>query len=255
MCSEGCDEFREGSKISDASPRSTGPAGPQFEAKVGTHYALAVLANTESFGLPGAIVDRIEFQRGGQGHPLVQSDIRLIEGDTEDRSYLASLRGELWPRLKQTWHWRSHLWSTSDGMEIHLKELVSAYFMRASYGFGEGQAYTKGLSDPELAPFMPLLLEIVGEAPSCPNIAYMYLHILECQEPSTAEVPLAAAAAGWAKAANNRFWNELGIGRRVLSIGHKAAQLSDTSAWYAVCEALMAAGVPVDADFLRRVQS
>lgn len=186
---------------------------------------------------------------------IVQSDIRLIEGDMEDRSYLASLRGELWPRLKQTWHWRSHLWSTSDGMEIHLKELVSAYFMRASYGFGEGQAYTKGLSDPELAPFMPLLLEFVGEAPSCPNIAYMYLHILECQEPSIAEVPLAAAAAGWAKAANNRFWNELGIGRRVLSIGHKAAQLSDTSAWYAVCEALMAAGVPVDADFLRRVQS
>ena len=186
---------------------------------------------------------------------IVQSDIRLIEGDAKDRSYLASLRCEFWPRLKQTWHWRSHLWSTSDGMEIHLKELVSAYFMRASYGFGEGQAYTKGLSDPELAPFMPLLLEIVGEAPSCPNIAYMYLHILECQEPSTAEVPLAAAAAGWAKAANNRFWNELGIGRRVLSIGHKAAQLSDTSAWYAVCEALMAAGVPVDADFLRRVQS
>lgn len=84
MCSEGCDEFREGSKISDASPRSTGPAGPQFEAKVGTHYALAVLANTESFGLPGAIVDRIEFQRGGQGHPL---DDVIVRGVTPQGEY------------------------------------------------------------------------------------------------------------------------------------------------------------------------
>lgn len=184
---------------------------------------------------------------------IVQSDLRLIEGSTEDRTYLLLLRYEFWSRLKQTWHWRSHLWSQRDGMEIHLKDLVSAFFMRASYGFGEGQAYTKGLSDPELMPFMPLLLEIVGEAPSCPTIAYMYLHILECLEPSTAEVPLIAAANRWAKAANNRFWNELGIGRRVLSIGQKAAQMSDVSGWSVVCEALIAAGVAVDADFLRRV--
>lgn len=33
-------------------------------------YALAVLAQTEAFGLPGAIIDRLEFQRSGQGHPL-----------------------------------------------------------------------------------------------------------------------------------------------------------------------------------------
>jgi transposase InsO family protein len=115
------------------------------------------------------------------------------------------------------------------------------------------QTYTKGLFDPELMPFMPLLLEIVDEAPSCPTIACMYLHILECSEPSTAEIPLAAAADQWDKAANNRFWNELGIGRRVLSIGQKAARLSDVSAWKAVSEALVGAGVPVDADFLRRV--
>jgi hypothetical protein len=54
----------------DTSPRAAGPAGPQFEAKVATHLALAVLAQTEAFGLPGAIVDRLEFQRGGLGHPL-----------------------------------------------------------------------------------------------------------------------------------------------------------------------------------------
>lgn len=186
---------------------------------------------------------------------IVQSDIRLIEADAEDRFYLASLRSEFWPRLKQTRHWRSHLWSTSDGMEIHLKELVSAYFMRTSYGFGEGQAYTKGLSDTELSPFLPLMLEIVNEAPSCPNIAYMYLHILECLEPSTAEVPLIAVASQWAQAANERFWNELGIGRRVLSIAQKAAHLSNVSGWNDVCEALFTAGVSVDTDFLKRVHS
>ena len=186
---------------------------------------------------------------------IVQSDLRLIEGDAEDRSYLLSVREALWPRLKQTPHWRSHLWSTSDGMEIHLKELISAFFMRVSYGFGESQAYTKGLADPELMPFIPLLLEITGEAPSCPTIAYLFLDILECLEPSTAEVPLTTAADRWADEANNRFWNELGIGRRVLSIGQSAEQLSDVSAWNKVCDALMTAGVTVDAEFLRRVNA
>jgi hypothetical protein len=54
----------------DISPRAGGPAGPQFEAKLATHYALGLLAQTEAFGLPGAIIDRLEFQRSGQGHPL-----------------------------------------------------------------------------------------------------------------------------------------------------------------------------------------
>ncbi|MCR9089207.1 MAG: hypothetical protein NXH97_20985 [Rhodobacteraceae bacterium] len=184
---------------------------------------------------------------------IVQSDLRRIEGDAEDRAYLVSVREALWPRLKHTSHWRNHLWSKSDGMEIHLKELISAFFMRTSYGFGEGQAYTKGLSDPELMPFIPLLFEITGEAPSCPTIAYMFLHILECLEPSTAVIALAAAADRWAEAANSRFWNELGIGRRVLSIGQKAEQLSDVSAWNAACEAMMAAGVRIDTEFLERV--
>jgi len=186
---------------------------------------------------------------------IVQSDLRLIEGSAEDRAYLVSLREALWPRLQKTRHWRSHLWSQRDGIETHLKELVSAFFMRAAFGFGEGQAYTKGLSDPELTPFLPLLSEIAGEASSCPTIAYLYLHVLECLEPSTAEGPLAVAAERWAKAAKNRFWNELGIGRRVLAIGQKTTQLSDTSAWHAVCDALMAAGVTVDADFLRRLNA
>jgi hypothetical protein len=184
---------------------------------------------------------------------IVQSDLRHIEGDAADRAYLLSVREALWPRLKETWHWRSHLWSSRDGMEIHLKKLVSAFYMWLSYGFGDGQSYTKGLSDAELALFLPLLSEIAGEAPSCPTIAQLYLNVLECLDPSTAEEPLAVTAEQWAKKANNRFWNELGVGRRVLTIGQKAAVLSDTSAWNAVCEALMAAGVTVEAEFLERL--
>lgn len=138
-------------------------------------------------------------------------------------------------------------------MEIHLKELVSAFYMRLYYGFGDGQSYTKGLSDPELTPFIPLLSEIAGEAQSCPTIAHLYLNVLECLDPSTAEGPLAVTAEQWAKEANNRFWNELGVGRRVLAIGQKAAVLSDISAWNTVCEVLMAAGVTVETEFLERL--
>lgn len=185
---------------------------------------------------------------------IVQSDLHYIEGDAEDRAYLLSVREAFWPRLKKTWHWRSHLLSSRDGrMEIHLKELVSAFYMRLSYGFGNEQSYTKGLSDPELTLFLPLLSEIAGEAPSCPTIAHLYLNVLECLDPSTAEGPLVVSAERWAKEANNRFWNELGVGRRVLTIGLKAAVLSDISAWNAVCEALMAAGVTVETEFLERL--
>ncbi|PTW63178.1 hypothetical protein C8N35_1011229 [Breoghania corrubedonensis] len=185
---------------------------------------------------------------------IVQSDLRLIEGSPEDRAYLLSVREAFWPRLKETRHWRSHLWSSSDGMEIHLKELVSAFYMRLSYGFGDGQSYTKGLSDPELTPFLPLLSKVANEAPFCPTIAYLYLNVLERLEPSTAEGPLAAVAERWAKAANNRFWNELGIGKRALTIGSKAVTLTNKAAWSVVCDALLAAGVTVGTDFSKRLQ-
>lgn len=69
----------------DTSPRAAGPAGPQFEAKVATHYALAVLAQTEAFGLPGAIVDRLEFQRSGQGHPLDDIIVKATARTGEQR--------------------------------------------------------------------------------------------------------------------------------------------------------------------------
>lgn len=67
----------------DTSPRAGGPAGPQFEAKVATHYALAVLAQSEAFGLPG--VDRLEFQRSGQGHPLDDIIVKAMTPTGEQR--------------------------------------------------------------------------------------------------------------------------------------------------------------------------
>lgn len=69
----------------DTSPRAAGPAGPQFEAKVATHFALALLAQTEAFGLPGAIVDRLEFQRRGQGHPLDDIIVKATTPSGEQR--------------------------------------------------------------------------------------------------------------------------------------------------------------------------
>ena len=61
----------------DSSPRSTGPAGGQFETKVGTHYVLALLANTEPLGLPGAIVDQLEFQRGITASPKNRNSAKV----------------------------------------------------------------------------------------------------------------------------------------------------------------------------------
>ncbi len=184
---------------------------------------------------------------------VVQSDLRHIEGNADDRAYLLSVRENIWPRLKETRHWRSHLWPRRDGMETHLKELISAFYMRLSYGLGYGTSYTRGLSNPELTPFLPLLSEIAGEASPCPTIAFLYLDILECLEPSTAEALLAFPAELWAGNADNRFWKELGIGNRVLAIGSKASALTNKTAWNTVCEALMAAGVSVEDAFLKRL--
>lgn len=53
-----------------SSPASSGPAGSHFEGQVGAFYLLSLLAGTEPRGLPGMIIDRIEFQRAAEGHPL-----------------------------------------------------------------------------------------------------------------------------------------------------------------------------------------
>ncbi len=186
---------------------------------------------------------------------IVQSDLRLIEGDAKDRAYLLSIRQMFWPRLKQTKHWRRHLWSSRDGMEIHLKELISAFYMRLSYGFGDGQSYTKGISGSELTPFLPLLSEIASEAPSCPTIAYFLLDLLEKIDPRNAEPFLVGPAARWAASATGRFWGELGVGARVCAIAQKAETFSSERIWSSISDAIVESGVPAGEELRRRIVS
>ncbi len=53
-----------------SSPVSTGPAGAEFEGQVGATYLLALLTNASPRGLPGTLIDRVQFQRAGEGYPL-----------------------------------------------------------------------------------------------------------------------------------------------------------------------------------------
>nr|WP_297384458.1 hypothetical protein [uncultured Roseateles sp.] len=53
-----------------ASPASAGPAGPLLEGHVGAQYLLPLLSGGEARGLPGVVVTRVAFQRGGLGHPM-----------------------------------------------------------------------------------------------------------------------------------------------------------------------------------------
>jgi hypothetical protein len=52
------------------SPASSGPAGGHFEGQVGASYLLSMLAGAEPRGLPGTIINRVEFQRAAEGYPL-----------------------------------------------------------------------------------------------------------------------------------------------------------------------------------------
>lgn len=62
-----------------ASPSASGPAGPLFEGQVGAHYLLTMLAEADPRGLPGVFVERVAFQRAGEGYPL---DDVIIHGVT-----------------------------------------------------------------------------------------------------------------------------------------------------------------------------
>ncbi len=185
---------------------------------------------------------------------IIGSDLFYIEGNADDRAYLLSMRETIWPRLKLTHHWHSHLKCPRDSMESHLKRLIGAFYMCLSIGFFDGQRYTKGLSDAELTPFLPLLSEIASEASQCQTTALLYLDILECLEPTTAEASLAASARHWANNATSEFWTKFGIGNRVLKIGSMASALTDKVTWRTVCEALMESGVSVEGSFLNRLR-
>jgi hypothetical protein len=53
-----------------AAPSSTGPAGADFEAKVGAAQMLAMLKGAPARGLPRVNIERVEFQRAADGFPL-----------------------------------------------------------------------------------------------------------------------------------------------------------------------------------------
>lgn len=63
-----------------ASPSASGPAGALFEGRVGAHYLLTMLAEADPRGLPGVLVERVELQRAGEGHPL---DDVIVRGVTK----------------------------------------------------------------------------------------------------------------------------------------------------------------------------
>jgi hypothetical protein len=66
-----------------APPAATANAGPQFEAKVGGFYLLALISNAEPRGLAGATVRTVEFQQRGSGRPL---DDVIVEATNADGS-------------------------------------------------------------------------------------------------------------------------------------------------------------------------
>lgn len=60
------------------SPSASGPAGALFEGQVAAHYLLTMLAEADPRGLPGVLIERVELQRSGEGHPLDDVIVRGI---------------------------------------------------------------------------------------------------------------------------------------------------------------------------------
>ena len=73
-----------------SSPASSGPAGSHFEAQVGAHYLLSLLIGAEPRGLPGTTIDRVEFQRAAEGHPL--DDIVVHARDERGQSAVLEIQ-------------------------------------------------------------------------------------------------------------------------------------------------------------------
>lgn len=51
-------------------PAAAGPAGAEFEVKVGSSYLLSMLADAPARGLPGSVVEQVSFQQGDDGYPM-----------------------------------------------------------------------------------------------------------------------------------------------------------------------------------------
>lgn len=128
-------------------------------------------------------------------------------------------------------------------MEIHLKELIAAFFLTISYGFGNERSYANGLVEKQLIPFLPFLTEITIAASPCPTISLLYLDVLKCVEPTKVEPFLLQAAAHWAIGGDLHFWNELGIGHCVCIIADKAQISLSASKWLEIADVIAEARV------------
>lgn len=51
-------------------PAAAGPAGAEFEVKVGASYLLSMLADAPARGLPGSVINQVSFQQGDDGYPM-----------------------------------------------------------------------------------------------------------------------------------------------------------------------------------------
>jgi hypothetical protein len=61
-----------------APPSSTGPAGADFEARVGAAQMLAMLKGAPARGLPEMNIERVELQRAADGFPLDDVILRTL---------------------------------------------------------------------------------------------------------------------------------------------------------------------------------
>ena len=174
---------------------------------------------------------------------LVKSDLLNIERGHADRVYLLSLRESIWSRLQKTSQWQRHLWSTRGGMEIHLKELIAAFFFKISYGFGQETSYTKGLEGAPMIPFLPLLTDIASAAPGCPMIAHLFLHVGELVGGDAAESYLLRAAEQWVVKCDERFWGEYGVGRKLCLLAMESDLGATPEAWLEIGDRAASAGV------------
>jgi hypothetical protein len=174
---------------------------------------------------------------------LVKSDLTHIEGDTAATQYLVDVRTRLWARLKPTSPWQRHCRSPRGGLEIHLNELILAFFCKVAGGFGHHTSYTKGLLDDQIVPFLPVLSEMAVASAPCPSIARLLLDLLELVDPQKAEPFLLKAAVCWPARGNQRFWNELGIGQRVCALAEKMAIQPPAQQWIEIADVIAAAGV------------